>query len=209
MNAMAQKIEIPGGYMEDAKGRLVPVESVKEIDKMRDDLVKEIIQKSEEVRLSMAEFKNRVYGDIDAFVDCSAERFQTKIGGAKGNLQLVSYDGRKKVVVAVSERISFDERLQVAKALIDECIHEWSEGSSPEIRTLVNDAFQVDKAGNVAAWRVLSLRRHNIDHPKWRRAMDAISESVQVDGTKSYIRVYRREKADGQWEMLPLDMAAI
>ena len=66
--------------------------------------------------------KRAMFNDIRAFCDLSAEKYGISFGGSKGNLQLTSYDGKYRVLVAVNESISFDERLQVAKALIDECI---------------------------------------------------------------------------------------
>lgn len=36
-----EQITIPDGYWEDARGCLIPVEQIKEIDKARDELVRE------------------------------------------------------------------------------------------------------------------------------------------------------------------------
>lgn len=197
---------VPEGYMKDQLGRLVPVEQVKEIDQARDALVREIVGKALDVSTQIREFKTGVMGDIQAFVDLSAERFQAKVGGAKGNITLLSYDGRFKVQRAIDEYIVFDERLQVAKALIDECIHAWSEGSRSEIRVLINDAFQVDQQGKVNTKRILGLRRLDITDERWKRAMDAIGESIQIAGSKAYIRVYERQ-ADGGYEQISLDVS--
>lgn len=192
--------------MEDQLGRMVPVEQIREIDRERDALVTEIVGKARAVSAQIQQFKAGVMGDIQAFVDLSAERFEVKVGGSKGNISLLSYDGRYKVQRAIDEYIVFDERLQVAKALIDECIHAWSEGSRSEIRVLINDAFQVDQQGKVNTKRILGLRRLNIADERWRKAMDAIGESIQVTGSKAYIRVYER-KADGSYEQISLDVS--
>ena len=68
-----------------------------------------------------------------------------KVGGNKGNVTLMSYDGRLKIQRNIAENISFDERLQAAKQLIDECLEEWTEGSRDEIKVIINNAFHVDK----------------------------------------------------------------
>ena len=147
------------GYMTDAQGRLVPVEMVKEIDLERDALVREIVERALNLSKRLAEFKTQAMGDIGAFVELSAEKYGARVGGAKGNVQISTFDGEYKVRRDIAETLQFDERLQAAKALIDECLHEWTEGSGPEIRMLINDAFQVDKAGNINTNRVLGLRR--------------------------------------------------
>jgi len=198
---------IPEGYMEDAQGRLAPVEMVKEIDLARDALVKEIAERAKELAGLLDFFKVRTMQDIQAFIELSAERFDTRIGGVKGNISLRSYDGRYRVQRDMDEYLTFDERLQVAKALIDECIHKWAEGTTAEIRALINDAFQVDKRGRVNTKRILSLRRINIEDPTWKRAMDAISESIQVAGSRAYVRVYERQD-DGSYRQIGLDLAS-
>lgn len=199
---------LPEGYMQDSQGRLVPVDMVTEIDRCRDDLVLEIVAKATELSKVLADFKAGVMADIEAFVQLSAEKYGVKFGGKKGNVQLHSFDGEFRVVRAVSEYINFDERLQVAKELIDECIQDWSHGSRDEIKALINDAFYVDKQGKINTNRILGLRRLNISDPKWRQAMEAISESIQVSGSKSYVRIYKRQ-GDGSYKQINLDMAAL
>lgn len=197
----------PEGYMKDGQGRLVPDSMVKPVDKARDEIVMEIVEEALKVAGSVSSFKHKALGDIAAFVELSAEEHGVKMGGEKGNVSLRSFDGEYKVQRAIDEYMSFDEQLQVAKVLIDECIHEWSDGSRPEIKVLINSAFQVDKEGRINTNRILSLRKLNIEDPKWLNAMKIIGESLQVDGSKTYIRIYKRG-ADGKYEHISLDVAS-
>lgn len=199
---------IQDGYMQDAQGRLVPLKMIKDVDKTRDALVREIAGKALALREAMKGFRDDAMGDMAAFVQLSAEQYGAKVGGNKGNLTLTSYDGQFKIQRAVAETLIFDERLQAAKELIDECITEWTEGSRDELKALINDAFQVDKEGRINTGRVLSLRRLAIDDDRWRRAMQAVSDSLQVAGSKSYIRIYTRRE-DGKYEPISLDLAAL
>jgi hypothetical protein len=104
--------------------------------------------------------------------------------------------------------LQFNEKLQVAKALIDNCIKRWSDGSRPEIKTLVDDAFYVDKTGNINKDRVLGLRRLKIEDMEWQEAMQAIGDSIQVVSSKTYIRFYQRSES-GAYNQIPLDVAAL
>ncbi len=97
----------------------------------------------------------------------------------------------------------------MAKSLIDECIHEWMKGSNKNIQALVQDAFKVDKQGKVSVERILGLRRLNIEDERWDRAMDAISDSIQITGSKRYIRVYQRDDASGEYNRISLDAASV
>lgn len=202
-------MNIPEGYRKRADGSLVPESTVKPIDMARDQLVNEIVEKAKLVSNQIAQFKIGTFADIQAFVEMSAEQYGAKLGGIKGNVTLMSFDGRYKVQRSIAENISFSEQLQAAKALIDECIHAWSEGANDNIRVLVNDAFQVDKEGNINIGRVLGLRRLNIIDEKWKQAMQAISDAVQVVGSKSYVRVYERVGDSEKWQPIALDVAVV
>lgn len=195
-------------YRQDAKGNLIPLENIKETDLLRDELVMEIVAKAQAVRDTIAAFKQSAMEDIAAFAQLSAEKYGAKLGGAKGNIRLMSFDGAYRIALAMQDTLSFDERLAAAKALIDECINEWTAGSRPELKALINDAFQVDKEGNISTTRVLGLRRLSIDDEKWHRAMDALSDSVQVQTSKPFVRVYRRE-ANGEYSLMSLDIAKV
>lgn len=198
--------QIPEGYMQDATGKLVPNHLVKPIDKERDDLVRAIVKGAQSLSRDLARFKEAWFEDIEAFMDLSVERYDVQLGGRKGNVTLTSYDGKYRVLRAISELITFDEGLQAAKALIDECIADWSGGADDKIKVLVNDAFQVNK-GRIDTQRVLGLRKLEIDDPKWKRAMEAISDAVTVHGTRSYIRIYERIGDSDKYRQISLDMA--
>lgn len=200
--------KIPEGYMKNSRGGLDPVELVKEIDKKRNDLVMGIVASATEASRNLAEMKRKFMADIDAFVSLSERKYGIKKGGHKGNMTFMSYDGQYKVLVSVNENLVFDERLQIAKQLIDECIQTWSAGSLPEIKALVQDAFYVGKSGKIDKNRILGLRRLDIKDKKWQKAMQAISDSLQVSGSKQYVRIYKRI-ADDKYELLNLDIAAL
>jgi len=199
---------VPDGYMKNHRGALVPVDLIKEIDKLRDEVVKEIVMKTMGLSMELEKFKIRTMGDIETFIALSAEKYNVFIGGKKGNVTLFSYDGQYKVVRAISDRIAFDERLQAAKALIDECIKEWAPGSRSEIMVLVNDAFAVDKTGKINTDRILGLRRLSIKGEKWQQAMAAIGDSVMILDSKAYLRIYGRQD-NGEYTQISLDVAAL
>ena len=196
------------GYIQDGQGRLIPVDRVKDIDKLRDDTVQELIQRVLTMQDTLSRFKKQLKDDLASYFALSYEKYGKKYGGKKGNVILTSYDGSLRIHVHMSRVIYFDERLQVAKELIDECITRWAQGSSSEIQALVNDAFQVDREGEVNTARILSLRRFEIRDPQWQKAMEAISDSIQVAGTKEHIRFYRRDDA-GKYQPISLDFTVI
>ena len=203
------QITVPEGYMRNAQGHLVPMELVKPIDQERDRLVRELVALAKDLNARLVAGKSKMFGDVAAFVELSAEQYGVKRGGTKGNITLPTYDGAFKLQIATAENMTFDERLQAAKTLIDECINEWAKGSRPEIMVLVQQAFQTDKEGNLNVGRILGLRRLEIADQRWQEAMKAISESVQVIGTKQYVRLYERVGDSDRYAPIALDMVAV
>jgi len=196
-------------FMEDGQGRLVHIDQVKVIDKIRDDLVRRLVAAAMELQQSMIHFKVMAMDEIDAFVDQSALEYDVRMGGKKGNMTLYTYDMNYKVMIQIAEYLVFDERLQVAKQMIDECFTSWTTDSRSEIKTIINDAFRVNQEGKIDTRRILALRRLEITDPLWQKAMQAISDSLQVAGSKSYIRIYQRIEQTKAWQVISLDLAAL
>lgn len=203
------KSQVPDGYWSDARGVLTPDNLVKEIDRDRDQLVGELVEQAIAASTVLQELKSRAFADIQAFIDLSAEKYGSVKGGKKGNVTLYSFDGRFKIQRAMQDRIALDERIQTAKALIDACLADWTEGARPELKALVNEAFHTDKEGNINTGRVLALRRLNIEDERWQKAMLAIGEAVQVVGSRSYIRVYERVGDSEEYRSIGLDIASV
>jgi hypothetical protein len=203
------KENIPAGYRKDATGRLIPESMIKPVDMKRDELVRVIAEQAKAMQEQLREFKRNVFHNINAFVEYSAKEYGVSMGGKKGNLTLYSFDGAFKVQIAIAEHMVFDERLQAAKHLIDECITDWSQSSRDEIKVLVQGAFQTDKEGKINTGRVLELRRLDIKDKKWAQAMKAIGESLQVVGSKEYVRFYERVEGTDEYRPISLDVAAV
>lgn len=199
---------IPPGYWKDAQGNLIPETKIKEIEKLRHELVTTLCQLAEAQSQELSKFKLHAMTEVASFIALSLDRYNVKTGGTKGNINITSFDGRYKLVRQMAENIVFGEELMAAKALIDECIHEWSAGVNDNLKVMVGHAFQTDKEGKINTGRVLSLRSYEIEDPKWERAMDAIADSMKVAGTKPYIRFYKRDETTLEYKPIVLDAAA-
>ncbi|EMX0849564.1 DUF3164 family protein [Pluralibacter gergoviae] len=199
---------IPDGYRINAQGHYVPESQVKALDKLRDDVVLAIVDAAKKQRQALAAFKLQAMSEVSDFIDVSAAEYGVEYGGTKGNVTLVSFDGRYKLVRAVGEHRVFDERIQAAKTLIDACISEWSGGADEKIMALVDHAFRVNKQGKIDINQVLGLRQLNIDDIKWNEAMDAVADAIQVTGTSQYLRLYERQ-VDGVYQQISLDLAKL
>jgi len=197
----------PDGFWIDAKGNRVAPENVRESDKLADELVRELHAKAKQVNAELAELKQKALDDIRTHLALVVEKYDVKLRGKKGNRTIGTVDDSIKITISIQERISFGTELVAAEELINECMTEWTHDANPNLRTLVEKAFQADADGKISVYRVMDLLRLEIDDPRWRKAMQAIKDSVRVMGSKEYVRVYERNE-DGEHKAIPLNIAS-
>ena len=197
------------GYWKDAKGALIPKEVIKDIDMEREIVVADIIEHAKTLNKELALFKAKAFCDISYFVELSADCYGVNIGGKKGNITLFSFDGKYKIQRSMHDCIAPNECVLAAKQLIIDCVNGWTENARPELKAVVNRAFTTDKDGSLKLGRLLELRRLDIKDERWQKAMDALTDSLQVVGSRSYIRVYERIGDSNEYRPITLDIAGV
>lgn len=208
-NTQAMPHAVPEGYMKNASGHLVPKENVREQDLLRDEVARRLVTGAIEINALLTRYKKCALDDIADLVKIAGERYEVKLGGKKGNVQITTYDGEYKVVRSVAERIAFTEEIEAAKEIINRCIIRWSEGANANIRVLVDRAFRTDSKGQLKTSAVLELMRIDMQDEEWDQGMQALRDSIQSTGTAVYVRVYKRVGAADNYVAIPLDLAAV
>jgi len=202
----------------DAKGRFCPVDIISAVDLARHTMVEDRNQQAADLSKLIEDFKNETFADIDAFIAISNAEHGAKIGilsenskrtAWKGNLQLINYNNTQKIRLMISDRIAFNEKLHSAMTKMQELINQHSSGVDEIIKVLINEAFRVDKTGQIDAKKIMELRRYKIKHELWQSAMQDINDSVQIVGSKAYLQFYTRDTPEAAWESIPLDIARV
>lgn len=205
----ATSINIPAGFVMNAAGHLVPENQVREHDKLRDSVARDLGNAAEQLSTALANFKKQALADIADLITVSSERYGVTLGGQKGNVSITTYDGQYKIERAFADRIVFTEEILAARELINKCISAWSEGANNHLRVLVDRAFRANKQGQLMVKDVLSLLRIEINDPVWKTAMQALKDSIQVNGTAVYVRVYKRHGNTDQYLPINLTLAGV
>ena len=195
-------------YLKDRKGRLVPIKQINEHDIEMDAFVHKQVSKAKELQAVLRQFKQNAFDDCYAFMGLLAEKYNRKIGGQKGNVTFSTFDGSMQIRIAVQDTLTFGPELQIAKQIIDECLNDWAKDANQNLKTLITDAFEVDKEGELNTGRILSLRRIKIQDKRWEQAMDAISESLRIAVSKTYIN-FKEKDHIGKYNNISLDIAGI
>ncbi|MFA4958398.1 MAG: DUF3164 family protein [Candidatus Cloacimonas sp.] len=189
----------------DANGQSIPVSIIKQEILKQDAIVTKTITRAIKLHDRMVADKNQFFADVELYLQQVAEKNRLEW---KGNAVLNSFDGKYQVEIRFKERIQFGIKLQLAKQKIDECLKAWSADSNVNLRAIIGEAFQVDKKGEIAKYRILRLRRYNIKDQTWKEAMELIDQAIQVVATKQYINFYERDES-GQFHQIVLNFPAL
>lgn len=197
------------GLWIDASGNAIPAKYIDPVDKKRDQLVEKEIRQALLMQERLGKFKAAILADIAKYLQWLAERNGEEALSPGGNYQLTNFSGNRRVQIKVNKVIEFDERLQLAKQKIDDCLERWSQGANDNLKAVVFDAFKVDRKGNVDTKRILGLRKLQIKDRAWLAAMDLITEAITITGTRSYLMFQVRPNKEAEWEALRLDLAGV
>lgn len=189
----------------NADGAYVPLDRIREVDIMRDDLVTRLCAQADLISVKIAEIRDTANSEISAFADLSAGEHGVKLRGRKGGFSLLSYDGLLKIVVDNDTLLAVNEKVSVAREAVFACVRRWSEGANANLAEIVRRAFEVDKQGHLSLARLLALRSYRIENdPEWDGAMEALSQGLTAYGSKTYVRYYRRENSTAKFVQIPL-----
>ena len=189
----------------DAQGREYPVKVLDKELVIRDAVVNRILNKATKLRERIISDKQDIVEELETYLNDIAERNGLKW---KGSAELLSFDESKRVEIRYHENIRFGIELQLAKQKIDECLKAWTTDSNVNLKAIITEAFQVDKKGQLAKHRILSLRKFKIKDPTWKEAMELIDKAIQVTSTKQYVGFFVRNES-GKLERLLLNFSAI
>lgn len=210
---MAVTTEVNGvEYWEDASGRLVPRSDVEQEIVLRDEMVQAIVDEAKQLQGEIVDFKSMVYDAVQNYMNQLRDKYNKTPSGKrgkphKGNLTFRDFSGKFKVVIAVNDTLSFDEKITLAKELIDQCLVRWSNGANKNLISIVNDAFDVDKVGKINVKKILSLRKIKAEDQEWVEAMRLINESIEIEMSKKYIRIYERTSDGEGWDRVSLGLS--
>lgn len=204
---------IPEGYLENARGHLVPKETIKAQDLLQDQTVRKIVSYADDLAARIGRFKGHTYEDVFTFLDLLREKYGiTKRGTkGKGNLTLTSFDGNQQVTIRVHDQLAFGPELKIAEEVISACLRKWGSADHPVVRSLVMDAFNADKEGNLSrekVFQVMNANYESVEEPEWHSAIELLRQSIRVVGSKSYLGIAKRTGPEGVMRSVKIDLAS-
>lgn len=194
-------------YMADGTGALRAVETISPRKLLCDEMVRHEFGFALAVTHQLARFRGHLMTNLGNFDALMAQEYGVTIGGKKGNRTYTSHDGLWKIEVRMQDRIAYSSELQQAKALFDECLNEQAADAPPLLRSIVTNAFDIDKEGQINRTNIHILLNTEDDDPRWKRGQEAIRDAMYVIGAKEYVRFSMRPSCRDGWTSLSIDLA--
>jgi len=193
-------------FLVDEEGLECPVKYIDKKVLARHNVVEKIIKKVEKAQNELKSLKQSLFKEVKGYLDMIADEYGEDW---KGNARLMNFDKTKEVEMSICRNIMFDERLNIAKAKIDDCLKRWSGSATDELRMIVLRAFNVDKKGNVDVRQILGLKQFRFEDPVWQEAMAIIDESITTTYSKEYLVFSTRDNPRGQFKTISLNFSNI
>lgn len=193
----------------DSRGRPVPVDYIRKLDKERDRVVEFGMRRLEKLHQQMIAIKAEIYDKIQQHNQkVMAEYGTEKLG--KGNQILTSFSGDKQLEVKINDRQDVNEKFIVFEAALDQWLDNNLKGSKQSIKQLVKRATRRDKQGNRNIHELFRLRQMKIENdPEWDKLMDLLMDCIEVVGNKKYIQARRRKSIDDKFETIDLNFSTV
>jgi len=189
----------------DAQGREISVKVLNQDILDREAAVSKAMERALKLHEHIIKEKHSIIKIVEDYLNDVARKNNVEW---KGNALLLTFDEKYKIEIRYREKIQFGIELQLAKQKMDECIKAWSENSNDNLKAIINEAFQVDKRGQLARYRIFALRRYKIKDPIWKEAMELIDKAITVTSTKQYISFSVRDEA-GSYNKVVLNFSSL
>lgn len=195
--------------MKNIDGHIIPESQTHEHERLLNQVVSDLVKDAQLLNNHLENFKRRALNDIAELISILTRTYNIEVSEQDGCVTLMSYDGRYKVVRKISTRMVFATELNAAKIQIIDCISRWPKGRRKNALGLVAYAFKTNLDGQINTAAVLSLFKLNIEDENWKHAMMCLNQAIQTNSTASYIQVYERIGMTDEYQLIPLDIAAV
>lgn len=199
---MSKKTNIK--FYKDHEGFDIPAHAIPELEKRKDKLSRKLLKKALDIEERLHDLKNEMVENCDGMFNEMLLKHDVK-QDTKGSYTIFSYDKSIKIEVNVSNRIEFNDHINIAQAKINEYIREKTEGVDDGICKLINSAFTKSK-GTLDAKRIIGLKKIQINHKLWKQAMELIDKSISTNSSKRYFSISQKDE-EGNYTAVSLNFS--
>lgn len=88
-------------------------------------------------------------------------------------------------------------------------MRRWTKNANVKIKSLIDEAFNIDKKGRVNKYMILRLTKLKMNDKEWDKAVSMILDSQQITGTRQYLTLRVRRDKDSKWVNVNLNFSSL
>jgi len=194
-------------FLTNGQGKKIPIAAILPVDVEREMMIQQLFEIALSLQEVIAAKKQEMYKLINGFLGNGVGREVD--AQAIENITFTSYDGSKQVHLRRTERIDYNEHLNQAFKLLNECLVEWTGGGNHELQALVQQVISAGKKGKIDHAMLLRLQRVNSKHPKFLEAQKLIKLSIVTNMAKQYLSFRQRQGEESKWQTISLNFSQL
>lgn len=195
----------------DESGMEIPITRITTHEKLCERECARMLKRAQKLNSDLTAFKAAALDTAQKLYESFlAEYDKEQIGQGKGNMTFYNFDRSIKLEVSVNELITFDDNLiKLAKEELDSFLASSIGGTDSFIKDLILEAFATSR-GRLDTKKILSLKKYlnRIKDKRYHDAMKLIDESIRHVDSKTYLRVWERDKR-GEYHAIDLNFSSI
>lgn len=196
--------------LKDHNGYDIPVGSIKSLDLMKHKVANKLAASFKKEQKQLLALKELAFKEADKVYSEQLRTYEfdgKETAAMKGNFTFFSYDKSLKIEVQIGQKLEFDDKINIAKSMIDDYLNELVKGQNSDVVIIINNAF-VTSSGKLDHRKILNLFTLKIKNDKWLKAMEILKDSITSNTTKRYIKVWQRD-TQGEYQIINVQFSAL
>lgn len=177
----------------------------------RETMIKSLSGQALDLHKKLADFKNRVFEQLDMFYIKMLEYGELPKGN-KGSYSIKSDDGILKIEYVNHIIREFDERSEAAAVHMENFLKDFVKKRDHKAYEMIKSLLHrkgKDNKFDVNLINRLEQMRDEFDHEEWIKALDLFKESYTENGSTRYVRFYVRNGSTQQLEQVQLNFSNV
>lgn len=195
--------------LNERRARKVAIENEKRsaYEALKESMIYDLVTTALELQKQVQAFKNKSFEDMRTVYDLLKE-YANRSEDDKGNFQIISKDGTKKILFSRQDSGFFDERSKQAERHIIDFVNAQF---ADELATkdLISSLLE-RKRGNLDIKLVQKLyaMEDRFDSENWKQGLKLLKESWQSGDSKFYVNFYVKNEND-EWKHVNINFSSL
>jgi hypothetical protein len=195
-------------FLVNGMGKKIPIAAILPVDVAREQMVANLFEMALKLQEVIVSEKQKMYQLIHDFLENGTGEAGVDIQAIE-SITFTSYSGDRQIQIRRAERIDYNEQLNQAFRLLNDCLTEWTSGGNHELRALVQQVISAGKKGKIDHAMLLRLQRVNSTHATFLMAQNLIKASIITNMAKQYLSFRQREGIEARWQTVSLNFSQL